>query len=185
MYDSYGTSGWLVFGGTSVSSPILASVYALAGNASTVTAQSLYGAALHAAVSEFHKRHARGELMSEEALVAAFRAAWTSEGFLSREHEEARRAAGRDVAALAAQFHESVAAATAVLAERACAACGTDTVALGGGVFQNARLLESVARRLRAHRLTALVPRRLPPNDGAVSYGQAVVAAARLAREGM
>ena len=40
VYDSYayrGQSGWLVFGGTSVSSPINASVYALAGNASSVT----------------------------------------------------------------------------------------------------------------------------------------------------
>jgi subtilase family serine protease len=40
VYDSYGSSGganWLVFGGTSVASPIVASVYALAGNASTVT----------------------------------------------------------------------------------------------------------------------------------------------------
>ena len=39
VYDSYsyqGQSGWLVFGGTSVSSPIIASVYALAGNAASV-----------------------------------------------------------------------------------------------------------------------------------------------------
>ena len=36
--DSYqGARGWLVFGGTSVASPITASVYALAGNAATVT----------------------------------------------------------------------------------------------------------------------------------------------------
>ncbi len=56
----------------------------------------IYGAALHAAVSEFHKRHARGEVMTEDALSAAFEAAWTSEGFLSREHEEARLAAGRE-----------------------------------------------------------------------------------------
>jgi len=33
---SGGLSGWLVFGGTSVASPIIATVYALAGNASTV-----------------------------------------------------------------------------------------------------------------------------------------------------
>ena len=36
VYDSYtyqGVGGWLVFGGTSVSSPLIASVYALAGNA--------------------------------------------------------------------------------------------------------------------------------------------------------
>ena len=40
VYDSYsyqGQSGWLVFGGTSVASPIIASVYALAGNAAAVT----------------------------------------------------------------------------------------------------------------------------------------------------
>jgi subtilase family serine protease len=39
VYDSYaynGYSGWLTFGGTSVSSPIIASVYALAGNAASI-----------------------------------------------------------------------------------------------------------------------------------------------------
>lgn len=56
----------------------------------------IYGSALHAAVSEFHKRHARGDVMSLADLVAAFERAWTNEGFLSREHEEARLAAGRD-----------------------------------------------------------------------------------------
>jgi len=38
VYDSYGSSGganWYVFGGTSVASPIVASVYGLAGNASS------------------------------------------------------------------------------------------------------------------------------------------------------
>jgi len=48
VYDSYayrGSSGWMVFGGTSVSAPIIASVYALAGNATSQTyAQSLYSA---------------------------------------------------------------------------------------------------------------------------------------------
>jgi subtilase family serine protease len=36
VYDSYGSTGganWYVFGGTSVASPIIASVYGLAGNA--------------------------------------------------------------------------------------------------------------------------------------------------------
>ncbi|TMD32785.1 MAG: ATP-dependent helicase, partial [Chloroflexi bacterium] len=56
----------------------------------------VYGAALHAAVQEFHRRHARGEVMSEEALNASFQAAWSNEGFLTREHEEARLAAGRE-----------------------------------------------------------------------------------------
>jgi DNA-binding transcriptional ArsR family regulator len=37
VYDTFNERGWLVFGGTSVSSPIIASVYALAGNAASVT----------------------------------------------------------------------------------------------------------------------------------------------------
>jgi DNA helicase-2/ATP-dependent DNA helicase PcrA len=56
----------------------------------------IYGSALHRAVQEFHRRHARGEVMTEDELVAAFEAAWTAEGFLSRDHEDARLAAGRE-----------------------------------------------------------------------------------------
>lgn len=37
VFDSFHEPGWLVFGGTSVASPIIASVYALAGNASSIT----------------------------------------------------------------------------------------------------------------------------------------------------
>jgi len=36
VYDTYQQPGWLVFGGTSVSSPIIASVFALAGNESSI-----------------------------------------------------------------------------------------------------------------------------------------------------
>jgi len=46
VYDSYnyqGAGGWLVFGGTSVASPLIASVYALAGNAATVAGSTGYG----------------------------------------------------------------------------------------------------------------------------------------------
>ncbi len=55
----------------------------------------VYGSALHQAVQEFHRRHARGDVMREEALIAVFEAAWRNEGFISREHEEARLDAGR------------------------------------------------------------------------------------------
>jgi DNA helicase II / ATP-dependent DNA helicase PcrA len=56
----------------------------------------VYGSALHQAVQEFHRLQARGQLMSEDDLLAAFDRAWSNEGFLTREHEEARLAAGRD-----------------------------------------------------------------------------------------
>jgi subtilase family serine protease len=42
VYDSFHESGWLVFGGTSVSTPMLASVFALGRNASTNDPGNLY-----------------------------------------------------------------------------------------------------------------------------------------------
>ena len=93
-----------------------------------------------------------------------------------------RREQRADVADLAADFHESIARLTETLVRRAVELTGITTVALGGGVFQNLRLLTSLRRRLEHHGLSVLAPRRLPPNDGAISYGQAAVAAARLAR---
>ncbi|HVN69433.1 MAG TPA: S53 family peptidase [Candidatus Binatia bacterium] len=42
VYDSFHESGWLVFGGTSVATPITASVFALAGNTSTNNPGNLY-----------------------------------------------------------------------------------------------------------------------------------------------
>ena len=67
------------------------------GSRSPRITRSIYGSALHKAVQEFHRRHAarRGHDASDE-LIAAFELAWTNEGFLTRDHEEARLAAGRD-----------------------------------------------------------------------------------------
>ena len=56
---------------------------------------AVYGSALHAAVQEFHRRQMRGLPADETAAMDAFERTWTNEGFLSREHEEARLAAGR------------------------------------------------------------------------------------------
>jgi hydrogenase maturation protein HypF len=87
-------------------------------------------------------------------------------------------AAGRDRAEIAAAFHEGVATA---FAEACASADGADTVVLSGGCFQNARLLTSTRRRLEAHGFRVLSHALVPPNDAGVSYGQAAVAAARLA----
>jgi hydrogenase maturation protein HypF len=96
-----------------------------------------------------------------------------------------RLATGGDVGELAAQFHESVAEATATLVRRVGEGAGVGTAALGGGCFQNARLLAAVRARLEEAGFRVLVPRRLSPNDGAISYGQAAVAATLMRRNGV
>jgi len=86
--------------------------------------------------------------------------------------------AGRPREEIAAAFHEGVAA----VAARACAiAAEPRTVVLSGGTFQNLRLLRSVRRRLAEAGFRVLTHRTVPPNDGAISYGQAAVAARRMA----
>jgi hydrogenase maturation protein HypF len=77
-------------------------------------------------------------------------------------------------------FHESVIDAIVRVTLRVATAARLGVVALGGGSFQNARVLSGVRRRLEDAGLRVLIPRNLGPNDGAISYGQAAVAAALL-----
>jgi hydrogenase maturation protein HypF len=49
-------------------------------------------------------------------------------------------------------------------------------VALSGGVFMNRILTDLVVTRLEAQGVRVLVHRRVPPNDGCIAFGQAVVA---------
>lgn len=85
--------------------------------------------------------------------------------------------AGVPAELIAARFHAAVAALTVDLAELFRRRTGLGAVALGGGVFQNAVLLESTQRALRAKDFTVLRPVLLPPNDGGVAFGQLLVAA--------
>ena len=76
-------------------------------------------------------------------------------------------------------FHASLALA---LFEQALAIrrhSGVSRVGLSGGVFQNRWLLQSVAEHLDRAGVRVLVPERLPPNDGGISFGQAAIAAAQ------
>jgi DNA helicase-2/ATP-dependent DNA helicase PcrA len=50
---------------------------------------------MHKVVQLFHHRHARGHVMSEAELDEVLDSAWSNEGFVSREHEEARLAGAR------------------------------------------------------------------------------------------
>ena len=53
-------------------------------------------------------------------------------------------------------------------------------IALSGGCFQNKTLLEALVPELKAQGLTPLTQHNLPANDGGLSYGQALIAAAQL-----
>lgn len=94
-------------------------------------------------------------------------------------HLAAGSTAGEHPAVLAASFHDSVAEAAATVALAIAERERLNIVALGGGAFQNARLLHSLRGRLRQAGLYVLTSRQLPPNDGGLSYGQAAIAAAR------
>ncbi len=87
--------------------------------------------------------------------------------------------AGVRAPVIAARFHHGVAAAIeagcVLLRERH----GLATVALSGGVFQNMLLLHATAARLEARGFRVLTHSRVPCNDGGISLGQAVIAAAR------
>ncbi|MET8153883.1 carbamoyltransferase HypF [Actinoplanes sp. NPDC049668] len=85
--------------------------------------------------------------------------------------------AGVPAAVVAARFHAAVAILIADLAELGRERSGLDVVALGGGVFQNALLLDAARRALRERGFTVLLPRLLPPNDGGLALGQLVVGA--------
>ena len=78
----------------------------------------------------------------------------------------------------ATRFHNGLAAATATACEQAAEARGLSRVVLSGGVFQNRLLVERTAARLLAVGLEVLIPRRLPPNDSGIAFGQAAIAAA-------
>jgi DNA helicase II / ATP-dependent DNA helicase PcrA len=59
----------------------------------------VYGRALHAAVQAFHRRQMGWQPMGLDELYAALDANWESVGFLTRQHEEARRQAAREALA--------------------------------------------------------------------------------------
>ncbi|HUT75693.1 MAG TPA: carbamoyltransferase HypF [Armatimonadota bacterium] len=86
--------------------------------------------------------------------------------------------AGVERAEIAARFHYTIAALIGDVCERMARDTGLTQVALGGGVFQNAYLLELLAKDLPRRGLEPLLHRQVPPNDGGLALGQAVIAAA-------
>jgi hydrogenase maturation protein HypF len=90
--------------------------------------------------------------------------------------EDLRAGVARPV--IAARFHNGVADAVVRVCVGLRERTGVATVALSGGVFQNLLLLSGCVDRLRDNGFRVLTHSRVPTNDGGISLGQAVVAAA-------
>jgi hydrogenase maturation protein HypF len=136
-------------------------VAALCGIRATVTYEGQAAIELEAAAD---RRETRAYPLPVSALVLDARPT------IVAVHDDLAR--GVDVALVSARFHNAVANATAA----ACREIAAPAVVLSGGVFQNALLLDRTIGALAPARV--LEPRRLPCNDGGISYGQAAVAAA-------
>ena len=80
---------------------------------------------------------------------------------------------------VAARFHNAMVQAIVTVCDIICGEHDVNTVALSGGVFQNAMLLKRTARRLQTQGFRVLTHSRVPANDGGIAFGQAVIGAAR------
>jgi hydrogenase maturation protein HypF len=76
----------------------------------------------------------------------------------------------------AALFHATVAEGLCGWVQRAAGLAGINQVALAGGCFLNGILTNSLNDTLTAAGLHVLTAQQLPPNDGAISFGQASIA---------
>lgn len=86
---------------------------------------------------------------------------------------------GRSPATVSARFHNTIADTTIELARAAMAITGDVPVVLSGGCFQNALLAERIIGALRPqHRI--FMNHLIPPGDGGLALGQAVIADALL-----
>lgn len=84
--------------------------------------------------------------------------------------------AGVPVAVIARRFHHAFVRAAVEVATLVCGAYDIKTVVLTGGVFMNRYLIEHTLEALEQAGFTVAINRDLPPNDGCISFGQAVVA---------
>ncbi|MFW6081553.1 MAG: carbamoyltransferase HypF [Desulfosalsimonas sp.] len=78
------------------------------------------------------------------------------------------------------KFHTTIIFLFSDVCARVSRQTGLKRVALSGGVFQNAVLLEGMCESLKKRGFSVFVNRQVPANDGGVSLGQAVCAAARI-----
>jgi hydrogenase maturation protein HypF len=93
-----------------------------------------------------------------------------------------RLIAGAEPALVASGFHSTFNRLVVEITREVVAIDGA-TIALGGGCMVNRLLLTGLTEGLAAHGFDVLIPRKLPPGDGGLAYGQAVLGAVAQARK--
>ena len=115
------------------------------------------------------KNTATGQSTAQETSVVLFDAAETFKALLDDAEQ------GVSVSVIARRFHDAFVGAIVQGAQLVDALYGIRTVALSGGVFLNRYLTEHALAALSREGFTVAISRDLPPHDGCISFGQAVV----------
>ncbi len=84
---------------------------------------------------------------------------------------------------IARRFHDALVNCVVLVSQIVERMYGIKDVALAGGVWMNRYLIESAVDKLVGAGFRVILNRELPPNDGSIAYGQAVVKCARDASE--
>jgi len=85
-------------------------------------------------------------------------------------------------AVVSAKFHNGLCCGLVQMVQKASEKTDLNTIALSGGVFCNRYLTNRLIKRLRDNNFKVLFNRLFPSNDGAISVGQAAIAADVVAR---
>jgi hydrogenase maturation protein HypF len=88
--------------------------------------------------------------------------------------------AGVSQGIVSSKFHNGLAVMVAEVCDQISKKYGILEVALSGGVWQNITLLQKTLALLEKKGLHGIIHRQLPPNDGGLALGQALIAAHQL-----
>jgi hydrogenase maturation protein HypF len=88
--------------------------------------------------------------------------------------------AGVPISTISARFHNGLAESVREICLKIRSETGIDRVALSGGVWQNITLLGRTLSLLKTSGFRVYIHREVPANDGGLSLGQAMIAAARM-----
>ncbi len=87
------------------------------------------------------------------------------------------------IESISSKFHQTVIESFACAAEKVSSEAGLKRVVLSGGVFSNIFILTGMTHALEKKGFTVYSHNKVPPNDGGISLGQAVIAKMKVIAE--